>query len=130
MTRQCQYTKPSGVRCGAPALHGKRHCVFHDRASRARTAEGRRQGGLNRKALATTLPPDTPPLKLESVEDVRAALAECYNLVRVGRLAVNVGNCLAVVGQALMKSLEGADLERRLEELEARLSAGRVRRAT
>src|SRR5438067_207546 len=96
--RECNYTKADGGRCGAPALAGKRRCVFHDRASAARTAEGRRRGGLNRKAPAATLPPDAAPLPLASVGDVTAALAEAYNLVRTGRIGVNVGNCLAVIG--------------------------------
>src|SRR5207248_3011889 len=98
---------------------GKRHCVFHDQASAARTAEGRREGGEARNRPAATLPPDAPPLRLGSVADGTAALAEAYNLVRTGRLAVNVGNCLAGSGQGLLKALEKGDLERRIEALEA-----------
>lgn len=118
--RRCEFTKPGGTRCGAMAVAGKRHCVFHDRGSAAKMADARKRGGENRKTPAATLPPDTPPLKLKTVADVTAALGETYNLVRVGKLAVAVGNCLAVIGQGLLKSMEKGDLERRIEELESR----------
>ena len=97
---RCAFVKPVGVLCGAAALPGKKHCVFHDPASRAKTAAGRRKGGLNRKEPAATLPPDAPPLQLGTMSEVTAALGEAYNLVRTGRLAVNVGNCLAVLEAA------------------------------
>ena len=31
---QCQHTKKDGIRCGSPALRGKRLCYFHIRAPR------------------------------------------------------------------------------------------------
>jgi hypothetical protein len=112
---------PPGTRRQAPVEPGRRLCLFHDPRAAAKRAEGASKGGRStaEKLKAGTLPPDIPPLKLESVADVTAALAEAYNLARVGRLAVNVGNCLAVIGQGLLKALEKGDLEQRIAALEA-----------
>src|SRR5262245_8359912 len=114
--RTCTHKKPDGSRCQAPAVRGSSRCCFHDPKLARRTAAGRRKGGEIRGGAikAATLPVDAPPLPLTSVKDVTAALAEAYNLVRTGRLAVNVGNCLAVIGQGLLKALEKSDLEYRL----------------
>jgi hypothetical protein len=119
MAAQCEHRRPDGTRCRAPAVRGSDRCFAHDPATAERTAAGRRQGGETRNRPAATLPPDTPPLRLETVADVTSALGEAYNLVRTGRLAVNVGNCLAVIGQGLLKAMERADLEARIAALEA-----------
>lgn len=123
---RCCYVKPDGKQYAATALPKERHCVFHSRATAAKTAAGRKAGGEKRAGSLrpATLPEGTPPLRLESVADVTAALAETFNHVRVGRLAVPVGNALAVIAQGLLKSLEKAEWERRFEALEAALSRG------
>jgi hypothetical protein len=61
--------------------------MFHDAASAAKTAEGRRRGVRGPEPAGRHPPPDAPPLKLESVADVADTLAEASNIVRTGRLA-------------------------------------------
>jgi hypothetical protein len=122
---RCVHVKPDGSGCRALPRTGRPFCTFHDPEVAGERAEGRRRGGVNRSEKAATLPPDAPPLPLTTVGDVTSALAEAYNSVRTGRLAVNVGNCLAVIGQALLKAMEKSDLEARLAALEQRQSTGR-----
>lgn len=124
---QCTHTKPDGTRCGATARRGRRCCVFHDKASAARTAEGRRRGGLNRKVAPTTLPPDAPDLPLRTMHDVVALLEDTINRVRTGRLGVAVGNSVGQLAMVLQKCLERADLEARILVLEQRANNGRKR---
>lgn len=124
MVKRCEHQKADGKQCGANALPRKRFCVFHDKASAAKRAEGRKKGGLASRKPAATLPPDSPPLRLANVADVTAALAETFNLVRTGRMAAPIGNCLGILAQGLLKAMERSDLvlelERRLEALEER----------
>lgn len=47
--RQCEGTKSTGVRCGAPALRGKFLCYYHHPARRNRPRETR-----NSKLLSPT----------------------------------------------------------------------------
>lgn len=115
----CRHRKPDGNRCRAAPRAGKPYCTFHDPSLAADRAEGRRKGGVARSAKASTLPPDTPDLPLNTVGDVTAALAEAYNGVRTGRLDARVGNCLGVMAGALLKAIGEADLERRIAALEA-----------
>lgn len=119
MARRCNFRKRDGSRCRAFAVEGSPRCCFHDPDLAEERAEGRRRGGLNRNRPSATLPPETPALPLKSVDDVVAALAETMNLVRTGRLAVNVGNCLFVGAGVLLRAIEGSDLERRIADLEA-----------
>lgn len=118
--RPCKHEKPDGTRCGSPAVTGKRFCVVHDPASRRKMADARRRGGENRKPPPATLPEDTPPLRLRTIDDVVGLLEEAANSARVGRMSVNVANCLGQLGQVLLKALEKSDLEQRIEALEAR----------
>ena len=114
------HKKRDGSPCPNPTRPGKTVCWVHDPELAAKRAEGRRRGGINRSRPAATLPPDMPDLTLKSVEDVAAALAETFNQVRKGRIAVNVGNCVGVLSNVLLKAIEGGDLERRITELEMR----------
>jgi hypothetical protein len=65
-----------------------------------------------------TLPRDTPPLPLKTVDDVVVGIAETINMVRVGRLDARVANAMGVLFGTLLKALEGSDLERRIAALE------------
>jgi hypothetical protein len=50
----CQQVKRDGVRCGSPAIRGKRYCFHHQRARGAETRwrrERQRQGWFERVAL-------------------------------------------------------------------------------
>src|SRR4051794_25001311 len=112
----CTHRKPDGTPCRAPAVHGSDRCCFHDPALAGRTAEGRKKGGAIRGGTirAATLPPDSPDLPLKSVADVTAALAEADNAVRTGRMDARAGNCLGVLAGALLRAIEGGELERRV----------------
>lgn len=123
---KCSGTNANGEPCGGNALPGKALCFVHDPDSAPKAAEGRRRGGQNRKTPPATLPADTPDLPLASVEDVRSALAECYNAVRCGRMAVNVGNALAVIGQGILRALQQGDVEKRLQEVEEFIAKARA----
>lgn len=123
----CEHIKSDGTPCRARPLPGGRFCFSHDPAIAGRRREGQRRGGRERSRRAATLPPDTPDLPLATVQDVRAALAEVFNAVRVGRIDPKVGNCLALVAGQLVRAIEGGELEKRVAALEARQA--RPRRA-
>jgi hypothetical protein len=69
----------------------------------------------------------TPDLPLKTVRDVVSAVADTFNKVRTGQLAVGVGNCRGVLAGVLLKALETSDLEQRLSALEARQDGGVLR---
>jgi hypothetical protein len=125
----CGGRKRDGSPCPNAARPGKSTCWVHDPELAARNAEGRRRGGINRSKPSRTLPPATPDAPLATVADVAAFLAQTLNQARVGRLAVNVANCLFVGAGVLLKALETSDLEKRLGALEARRQPGSNGRA-
>lgn len=116
---QCSFIKGDKARCRAKCVTGAQFCFFHDPGTREAHHDATVKGGKERSLPAATLPPDAPDIPLRTTDDVRRALEEAYNGVRTGRFAVNVGNCLAVISQALIKAIESSDLERRLATLEA-----------
>src|SRR5262245_649174 len=108
----------------ARALAGKNVCAFHcaDPELQQRLLEGRRQGGVSRSKTAAALAIDAPDAPLATVSDVAAFLAQTCNLVRKGRLDVKIANAIGVLASTLLRALEGAEVEARIDALEARLT--------
>lgn len=130
--RQCAAKRKDGRQCAAPVRPDRRHCTFHDPELETELAEGRRAGGVTR-ARPTTLPTDTKPLPLTTAGDVLKAMAEAYNLIRVGRLGVREGNALALIGGTLLRAVEARALETEIASLKDKVNEltthrGRVRR--
>ena len=67
--------------------------------------------------------PPTP--RLDSITGVRRELARLYREARANSMDVSDASKLAHILQILGRMIEGADLERRLGELERRLESKR-----
>jgi hypothetical protein len=110
---QCQKKKRDGNQCGAPALADKQQCALHAEPGRAK--ELGRKGGRRR----TVYRPDAlkefaAPKK---AADVRDLLAESIIEIRAGKLDPKVANALGYLGASLLRALEVADIEQRLDLL-------------
>jgi hypothetical protein len=64
------------------------------------------------------LPEDYPDFPLKTMENVRGMLAACVNLTLKGRLDPRVSNAAGYLVAALVRSIEGDELRRRIEALE------------
>ena len=112
----CSHIKKNGSPCQSQRMAGSEFCFFHNpkRAEQRLTAQ--RAGGL--KGRARSLPENTPELPLESVENVRAALAQTLNAVLRGTIDAKIGSTVAYISTVLLKSLEQGQVEERLAALE------------
>ena len=111
---RCQKKKRDGKQCRAQARAGNKHCVLHAEPGRAK--ELGRRGGHRRtvyrpEALKELEAPKT-------AADVRDLLAESIIEIRAGKLDPKVANALGYLGTSLLRALEAADVERRLDLLE------------
>lgn len=77
-------------------------------------------------AKPRTTPADGPApptkrlrLRLETIDDVRAELGRVYRAARAEQLDVAAASKLAHILQILVRVIEGSQLERRIEALEA-----------
>jgi hypothetical protein len=113
----CEQVTSSGASCKARALPGSRFCFSHEPQLAAKRAEGRKRGGRERSRPARTLPEDAEEIICDSVGDVTRVLAMTLADVRKGRVDVKVGNCIAVLSTALLKSLSDGDLADELAAL-------------
>lgn len=71
----------------------------------------------------TSRPPPSP--RLDSLAGVRRELARLYREARAGGLGVGEASKLANILQVLGRMIEGAELERRVDELERRAGTRR-----
>lgn len=69
----------------------------------------------------TTLPADTPEVKVESSADVARLLSATINQVRRGELDPRIGNTVGYLANILLTATGQRELENRLAELEALL---------
>jgi hypothetical protein len=110
---QCQKKKRDGKQCRAPALSDKEHCALHAEPGRAKelgSKGGRRRAVYRPDALKEFAAPKTAA----DVGDLLASIIE----IRAGKLDPKVANALGYLGTSLLRALEVADVERRLELLE------------
>lgn len=111
---QCQKKKRDGKRCRAPALTGEQHCALHAEPGRAKelgSKGGRRRTVHNPDFLKEFAAPKT-------AADIRDLLAESIIEIRAGKLDPKLANALGYLGTSLLRALEVADVERRLDLLE------------
>jgi hypothetical protein len=111
---QCQKKKRDGKQCRAPALSDKEHCALHAEPGRAKelgSKGGRRRTVYRPDALKEFAAPKT-------AADVSDLLAESIIEIRAGKLDPKVANALGYLGTSLLRALEVADVERRLDLLE------------
>jgi hypothetical protein len=112
---QCRARKQDGSRCRARALAGKKCCALH--AEPGRAAELGRKGGRRRAICdGEGLKDFTPP---KSARDVADLLAQSLIEVRGGKADPKLANSISYLGTALLRALEVADLEKRVQALEA-----------
>jgi hypothetical protein len=120
----CLQTRADGQPCqGRPGPSG--YCPLHDPALAGKRAAGRRKGGKVRSRPAAVLP-DAADLPCGTVVEVVALVGRTINDVRQGRLDARIGNCIGVLAGVLLRALEGDDLARQLDEMQAEIE--RVRR--
>ena len=112
---QCRQKKRDGNRCKAMAMAGQKHCALHaepGRAAELGSKGGRRRAIYNPDNLKDFEAPKT-------AADLRNLLAESMIEIRAGKLDPRVANALGYLGASYLRALEVADIESRLDALEA-----------
>jgi len=105
MKRKCVCRKSNGADCRASALIGRDYCFFHDGESAATRRAAQRRGGENSRRQPVVLNPDTPPVTLNSMQDVLNLIATTIDDVRTGRLDVKVANSVGWLLTNAMRAL-------------------------
>ena len=117
--RLCRATTKSGKPCSAFATPTGL-CYFHQHPERAK--ELGRKGGMKNRHYPLILEP-TAIGPLETAEDVRAMLEQAVNDFLNRRIDARMLSALASASGALLKTIEVADIEPRMAELEEQLKA-------
>jgi len=113
---RCRATTKAGNTCPAAAT-ASGFCFLHEDPARA--AELGRKGGLkNRHVIPDD--DDVEILPLDTAGDVRAMLAKLAHDVRSRRVEPRVAASVSQIASTLLKAIEVADIERRLEKLEGK----------
>ena len=119
MSKKCEFVKEGGESCEAWAMSEGDYCYLHnpdisDEAKR----EAQAKGGKANKIFI--LDPQ-PPLDTETAKGVVNLLGDTINKVRAGTLDLKIANCIGYLSGHLIKAIETAELERRVDFLESRL---------
>jgi hypothetical protein len=118
----CKATTRTDQPCKARVRPGSDYCPFHCPELAEQRAAGRRSGGKERSKRTAVLPPGTPDLPLQSVADVVLLLGLTINQLRRGEVDAKVGNGVFYGASVLLRALEGGELERRLAEVQQRMT--------
>ncbi len=121
--RPCAATRANGQPCGGYAIGRGDYCFAHAPDQTAQRDAARRRGG--QAGRMAVLPESDVPVR--SLQDVVALVEETINDVRAGRVDVRVANAVGYLANVALKAIEQADIETRLEALEAVLGPERQR---
>ncbi len=117
----CRGKTSAGSSCKANAMSNSKYCFTHNPATKDQHLAATRRGGLfsPSKAEAAVL----PAMKLSTVHDIADVLADTINRVRTvnmdGSMAIPVANAIGHLSGKLLEARKLADLEARLDKLEA-----------
>jgi hypothetical protein len=114
---QCEFIKPDGERCRGRARPSGL-CPFHDPSVEAQRRRGQSRGGRRAHRGAAFVPRGTPHWELRTPAQVREALATLVNMTVRGQLDTKAGNCATYMLATLLRSIEGDELAKRIEQLE------------
>lgn len=115
---KCRAKNKRGKQCGATAIRGADHCVMHS----GRAAELGSKGGRRRAIYSSDELKQFPAPK--TAADLRDLLAQSILETRNGKLDPKLANSISCLGAGLLRAIEVADLETRLQTLEARNQNG------
>lgn len=111
---QCSAMRTTGERCRATALPDRPQCFAHDPDNRERATAARRKGGTNRSTPARAakhIPKD--------MADLLSTLMTAITEVHDGELDHRPATAMASLASAVVRIHETAELQQRLEALEA-----------
>ena len=98
--------------CKAPALKNDNFCYFHSETTKEQRANSARKGGSRKHKNAADM-------KIETVADVKAIIAECINELRRANVKVVARTrAIGYLASIMVDAIEKTDIEARIAELE------------
>lgn len=122
---KCTYIKENEDGCQANAMKDGRYCFLHnpdipDEEKRLVQARGG-------KGNIVRIEEGLPEIKINTAEDVVKLLEDTVNRVRSGELDIRIANTLAYIAGHMLKALEIADVQKKVDSVE-RIILGRQAR--
>ncbi len=112
---QCTYVKANNEQCQANAMKGAEYCFTHNPQTREQHAAAVLAGGKNSSRKDVI---ELEPLQLHNPDNAIDLLEQTINGVRDGSIPPNIANTIGYLVGHLLKAIEAADLDKRLESIE------------
>lgn len=114
--KKCRFINPDRGGCEAWAMADSEFCFFHNPdISEVEKKEAQSRGGqANKIKILEPL----EPIALKEGKDVVLLLEDTINKVRAGEMDLKVANCIGYLAGHLIKAIETAKLEDRVEIIE------------
>ena len=114
MSTKCNYKIDKYNTCNAWAMKSSEYCFTHNPDQTEKRLAANALGGKTPKKITDPL----PPIPVSSTKDIVKLLADTIQRVRDGSMDIRVGNSLAYISAYLLKAIDAANLEPRLQEIE------------
>jgi hypothetical protein len=122
---QCKATRADGRPCQGKPLPGESYCFAHSERLQRTRAEGQARGGRNKSKVARVQ---------RALDDKLSTIANQLLLALLqthrGDIRPAVGTSMAALASAYLKVMEVAELQVKIEDLEARLGGDERRWGT
>lgn len=111
---KCAYIKADGNQCQANAMKNYKYCFAHNPKTKEEHALAVVKGGKASKRDRLNL----EPIDIQKPDDVIGLLEETINGIREGNIPPKIANTIGYLCGHLLKAIEAADLDQRLEIIE------------
>jgi hypothetical protein len=121
--KRCKATTKTGQPCAAWALAGSDFCFWHDPAKTKARAEARARGGRARHGRHIGHVGNTEPVEIRHMGDVVTLLQQTINDALSLENSLQRARTIGSLASVIIKALEYATLQERVEALEQALKA-------
>jgi hypothetical protein len=125
---RCANRSRTGAACGAYAVTGSHYCFFHDNSPEGIAKRSRSQAKGNKRSNSKDGLAEWVAHPINTLQDLHEALSDLMNAGMAGDITTNRLTALSSVANALMKSIEGGDMEERIAALEEKLKVTEVKK--
>ncbi len=113
--KKCSFIKPDNEQCNAWAMTDYSFCFTHNPDTQMEREVANQRGG---QANKITVMQPLPALELDKPNDVVEMLKDTVNQVRAGTMDLKVANTMGYLAGHLIKAMEVAKIESRVETIE------------
>lgn len=126
MSKQCEFIKQNGDRCGAYAVQSSQYCINHEESMKETKQNAVAKGGSSDGYKTLNL--NLEPFEIKNTSDVVIAVVQTINELRSGKLPPKLANTVGYLLGIAIKAFEVSEIDKKIEAIDRVILERKVRK--